>query len=815
MKKISFSDVLPHLLAVLVFFVITVFFFSPIFFENKALDQQDIQQFQGSSKSLRDFRDATGEEGLWASNMFSGMPAYLVNLNWSDGPVVAMKKVLSVFLPHPVRNIFLAFICYYILLLSFRVRPYLAIAGAIAFGLSSYLIIGQMVGHNSRIGAIAFMPLVMAGIHLAFSGKRILGFGVTAAGLALQLRENHLQITYYLILIVSIYGLVQLIIAIREKKLSDFGKNIGILIPAAIIAAATFFGQFWGITEYTRYSVRGTSELIKPGQTRGEEGAGKDWAFAYNYGIWEPMTVLIPNIYGGSSMNAFVSDQNSASYKALVSSGNEQMANQLANYTVAYWGPQGGTAGAYYGGAIVVFLFVLGIVFADRQYVWWLVPVAVLSVMLSWGDSFKSFNYFVFDYLPGYNKFRSFSFGMVMLFFAMPLLGMLGLEKAVSGWNNQSFKKIGIAFGVVAGLCLLLAITGGFGSFLREGENQLPAWFTNALRDDRMSLLRGDAWRSFWFILLFVAAVEGVKRLKLSDQWIAVMAVVLITVDLSLVDKRYFTKDNYQRKKGNVQIEATAADTEILKDKSYYRVYKLPNVIPWTQDALTSYYHRSINGYGGAKLRRYQDLYDSCISRETQQLFADVNAGKLDLSELGVLNMLNVKYLIAGTDARDVLPNESANGPAWFVKEVALVNSANEELKKTGEIDTKKVAVINSQQLKVSEQQPSLDSMATIALTEDKPYQLKYESQSVTNGLAVFSEIYYPKGWHATIDGKEVPVLRANYVLRALEVPAGKHTIEFKFEPKPYVIGNKITLASSWILLLVVLGTVGWTLKKE
>lgn len=813
MKKISFSDILPHLIAVIVFLVITLFFFSPIFFENKTLDQQDIQQFQGASKSLQDFRKATGEEGLWATNMFSGMPAYLVNLEWSDGPVVTLKKVLSVFLPHPVRNIFLAFLCYYILLLSFKVRPYLAIAGAIAFGLSSYLIIGQMVGHNSRIGACAFLPLVIAGIHLAFSGKRILGFVVTAAGLALQLRENHMQITYYMVLIVLVYGLVQLIIAIREKKLNEFAKTIAILIPAAVLAAATFFGQFWAITEYSRYSVRGPSELIKPGQTQGEQGVNRDWAFSYNYGIWEPMTLLIPNIYGGTSMNAFVSDQNSASYKALVNSGNEQMANQMAQFTVAYWGPQSFAGGAYYAGAIIVFLFVLGMVFADRQYIWWLVPISVLSIFLSWGDAFKAFNYFMFDYFPGYNKFRSVNFALIMILFSMPLLGMLGLEKMLTNWNNQSFKKVGVAFGIVGGLCLLLFITGGFGSFLTDREGQLPAWFTNALKADRISLLRSDAGRSFLFILLFAGGIELIKRLKLSETWIGVAAIVLVTIDLSVVDKRYFTKDNYERKKGSVQIEASAADNEVLKDKDYYRVYNLQ--MGWTGDALTSYYHHSLNGYSGAKLRRYQDLYDSCIAQETAAFISDLRAGKIELKKLNVINMLNTRYFLLGPGQNDVLPNESANGAAWFVNEVVTVKSANEELKKTSEINTKTTAVINGQQLKANGQQLTLDSTATIKLTEQKPYLMKYESQSASNGVGIFSEIYYPKGWHATIDGKEGPILRANYILRALEIPAGKHVIEFKFEPKPYLIGNKITMASSWILLLVVLGGLGWSLKKE
>jgi len=815
MRKITFSDVIPHSIAVVVFLVVTLIFFSPLFFENKVLDQQDIQQFLGSSKSLRDFRDATGEEGLWATNMFSGMPAYLVNLQWSDGVVVTFKKVLSVFLPHPVRNIFLAFLCYYILLLTFKVRPYLAIAGAIAFGLSSYLIIGQMAGHNARIGAAAFMPLVLAGIHLAFNKKRILGFGVTALGLALQLRENHLQITYYLVLIVVVYGLIQFIYALREKQLPEFLKTIAILIPAAVIAAATFFGQFWAITEYTRYSIRGASELVKSGETTGPTGLSKEYAFQYNYGVLEPMTLLVPDFYGGSSRYSFVMDPKSETYKALVNSADNELANQLQNYSASYWGPQsGGTLGAYYGGAIIVFLFVVGMLFADKKYVWWLVPLSALSLMLSWGDAFKTFNYFMFDYLPGYNKFRSVNFSLIIILLAMPLLGMLGVEKLLSGEiTKEAKRKLLIALSATGGLCLLIILFAGTASFMREGESQLPPWFLNALRADRKSLLQWDAFRSLAFILVVFTALFFNVHKKISAAGFYAFLIFLVLVDMMVVDKRYFNKENYQRKRGNTPIEASASDLEILKDKDTYRVYNLQ--AGWSSDAITSYYHRSLNGYHGAKLRRYQDLYDSCIAGETNELITDLRAGRIALEKLGVINMLNTRYIQIGPGKDDVIPNASANGVAWFVKEIALVNSPTEELQKTGEVDTRNVAVVNSQQSTVDSRPLTVDSSATITLTEQKPYLLKYESQSATDGFVVFSEIYYPKGWHATIDGKEVPLLRADYVLRALNVPAGKHVIEFRFEPKPYTVGNKITLASSWLLLLIVLGSIGWSLKRE
>ncbi len=814
MNKFKLSIALPHIVAIALFLVITISFFSPIFFENKTLDQHDIQQHAGSSKALRDFRDATGEEGLWAGAMFSGMPAYLVNLQWSDGVVVTMKKVLSFLLPHPVCNIFLAFLCYYIMLLSFKVRPYLAMGAAIAFGLSSYLIVGLVAGHNARIGAIAFMPLVVAGIHLAFSGKKILGFGVTAAGLALHLRENHLQITYYLVLIVAVYGLVQLVSAIREKQLPEFFKTLGLLVPAALIAAGTFFAQFWAITEYSHFSIRGPSELAKAKQSTDDLGLSKTYAFAYSNGLGEPLTLLIPNIYGGSTSHYFVQDEQSETYKALVNSGNNEQANQLAQFSRAYWGPQQLSA-PYYAGAISVLLFVFGILFAERKYVWWLLPLAVLSIMLSWGESFSSFNYFMFDYFPGYNKFRSVTFALIIIIFAMPLLGMIGLENLLKqGWSKSTQNKLIWALVLVPGICLVVAAMGGIGSVMTPEESNLPAWFRSALQKDRIDLVRSDAWRSFWLTFIFFGVVFAAVKKWIREYIVFIALVLLMLIDVPMVDKRYLVKENYQRKRDTKFVE-TEADKQILADKTHFRVYNIDNAMG---DAATSYYHNSIGGYHGAKLRRYQDLYDSCIQPQTARLIQEANVrtaadlNRLNFANAGAINMLNVKYLVY-SDRQGMIPNPLANGPAWFVQRVESVNSPTEELKRTGEINTRRIAVVDQSKFKVAPF-PGTDSLAAVLLIEQKPYSMKYESQSAENGMIVFSEIYYPKGWHATIDGKEVPIVRADYVLRALEVAPGKHVIEFRFEPKPYTVGNKVSMASGWVLLFLVMGSLGWSWKK-
>lgn len=819
MKKLHFStDILPHIVAVAVFLVITVFFFNPIFFENKSLQQHDIQQFIGSSKDIVDYRERTGEEALWTDAMFSGMPAYLVSVQWGNQAIAYLKTVLALFLPHPIANIFIAFVCYYIMLLAFRVRPYLAIGGAVAFGLSTYMIVGLMAGHNGRIGAIAFMPLVMAGIHLAFSGRRILGLGVTAAGMALHLRENHVQITYYFLLIVLVYGLVRLVEAVREKTVPDLLRTVGLLAVAVLVAAGTFFGQFWALKEYSEHSTRGKSELVAAAEAdpSDESGMTRAYAFEFSNGILEPLTLLIPNFYGGSSGNFLVADRDSEVYRALVRSGDQQTANQLANFTGAYWGEQR-LASPYYAGAIVVFLFAIGIAFAPRKYVWWLVPLSALSIILSWGSNFSAFNYFVFDYFPGYNNFRSVTFILVIILFAMPLLGMLGLERLLSrGMDKASRKKLLTAFGATGGLCLLLWLFAGMFGFTREMEAQLPAWFTDALADDRKALFRGDALRSFFFILsVFIVLYADVYR-KISPLAFYAFAIFMITMDLAVVNKRYFTEENYRRNRDNSFFAMTPADQQVLKDDSHYRVYNLSYLTgsgsnPFAE-ARTSYYHNSIGGYHGAKLRRYAEFYDSCVVAQTQEFVGRANQGSMSFENLSAFNMLNIKYVIIGQQADHVLQNTAAFGNAWFVRDLIKVDNALAELKATCDANTRTIAVVDTTKFKVGN--IAADTSATIRLVEQTPKLLRYESRSSTNGLAVFSEIYYP-GWVATIDGKASDVIRVDYVLRGLEIPAGEHKIEFTFEPKAYTVGNKVTTAASWMIVLLLVGSIVWSVRDN
>jgi hypothetical protein len=813
MKKISFTgQVLPHVVAVLVFFLITVFFFHPIFFENKALSQHDIQQFLGASKELRDFRESTGQEGLWANSMFSGMPAYLVNLDWSDGAIVTLKKIMSLFLPHPVANIFLAFVSYYILLLVFRIRPGFAIAGALAFGLTSFMIIGLVAGHNARIGAIAFMPLAMAGIHLVFSGKRWLGFGVTALGMAFHLRENHLQMTYYLLLIVLVYGLVQLVYAIREKRVKEIFVSIGWLVPAVLLAAATFLGPFWAITEYTRYSIRGPSEISNPAATDAS-GLSKEYAFEYSNGLSEPFTLLIPNFLGGATSDYLVRDEESETYRALAGARDQQTANQLAAYSSAYWGPQSNTA-PYYAGAVMITLFVIGLGFAPRKYVYWLGPLALLSIIMSWGDSLPGFNYFLFDYLPGYNKFRSVTFALTIILFCVPLLGLLGLEELLKQpLSDKTRTKALVTLFAVPGLCLIFAVLGNLGSYLRAEETQLPTWFWQALKKDRVALLQADAWRSFWFALLAMGAILAAWQKWVKATWaLPATLVILVALDLTLINRRYLTAENYQRKSNQRTIESTEADQEVLKDKTYYRVFNLQNPF---NEARTSYFHHSLGGYHGAKLRRYQELIDSAINTEYTRFISNARQGNFELTNYPVLNMLNARYLVFGPSADNVIENPEANGNAWFVTDVIGVSGATAELQQVRKINSKTTAVVDETKFKIDGEEFSVDSLAAIRLLEYQPNKLVYESVNTQPGFAVFSEIYYPKGWTVSVDGEPASLLRANFVLRALPLPAGTHRIEMVFDPAPYRIGNPVSAAAGWIVVLIVLATLGISLRKE
>lgn len=810
MKSINFSkQVLPHIVAILVFFITTVAFFNPFFFDNMSLDQHDINQWKGGAQEMIEYREATGEEGLWTNSMFGGMPAYLISVNWDDGIISGFKSVLSLFLPHPVKNIFLGLISFYILLLSFKVRPYLAISGALAFGLSTYMIIGLGAGHNSRIGAVAFMPLVLAGVHTAFTRNKLIGVALTALALALELRENHLQITYYLLIIVVIYGAIQLFEVVKDKKIVDFSKTLALLILAALLGLGTFIGKFWTTYEYGKYSIRGKSELTQTQSSGEKTGLSRDYAFQYSNDSWGPMTMIVPNFLGGGFGTYFIQEEGSETLNALQRAGDQETANQLARYSSSFWGEK--PPAPYYIGSIVCLLFVLSLFFLEKKYIIWLVSVSVLGILLSLGDSFQSFNYFMFDYFPGYNKFRSVTFTMILPFIAMPLAGFIGLEKVLSiDFTKEVQKRVFTAVGIAGGLCLAIVLFSGAASFMKPGEEQLPVWFTSALQADRESMMRSDALRSLLFIVLVGGLIYLHSKKTISSLILSSSFVILILVDNIGVDNRHFGENNYKRSTDRSFVNPTAADKEILKDKTQFRVYNLQ--ADAMSEARTSYHHSSVGGYHGAKMRRYQDFYSNCIEGQRQQLISNLQNNNSDLRAFGAINMLNAKYLSFGPGANDYITNDAAFGNAWLIENVEKATNADEELSKTCEVNLTNTAVIDISKFNISSDVYPM--FGRIRLIDSTPSRLVYDAQTSDTSLAVFSEIYYPHGWVATIDGKEEPILRANYILRALEIPKGKHEVVFEFKPAAYTIGNPITLASSIVLLLLVLGSIAYSSKE-
>lgn len=802
MRKINFKDqVLPHIVAIIVFLLVTIIYFKPVFFEHKSLSQHDIQQWEGGAKELIDFRETTGDEALWTNSMFSGMPGYLINVQWGNGILGKLQIAIAFGLPHPVRVVYLSFLCFYILLLSFGVRPYLAIAGALAFGLSSYNIIGLSAGHNSRIAAVAFMPLVLAGIRTVFKGKHLLGFTLTALAVALELRVGHLQITYYLFFMIAAYGISELVVAFKNKELAPFFKRSGILIVAGMLGLATFIGSLLSTMEYSKYSIRGKSELSQVDTGENKDGLTKDYAFQYSNGIFEPITLFITNAMGGSSRQKLSLDSETAKFMLKQGASKPQVEQQIQAMPT-YWGNQPLTA-PYYAGAIITFLFVLGLITLPKRYSAWLLVMTILGIVLSWGSNFSSFNYFMFDYFPGYNKFRSVTFAIIIPILSMNLLGFIALERFLKkDWGSKSKKQLGIALASTGGFALLLWLFAGLFSYSGIVDGQLPEWLINPLRADRQSLLKGSAMASFIFVSLIAAAIYGTFTNKIKAPILYLTLSFLMLIDLWSTDKSLLNDDNFKRNPKRAFFQKTDADNLILSDKTLnFRVFNLQN--PWNE-ARTSYYHNSIGGYHGAKVRRYQDLISSGLSSEHEEAIATLRNGSTDFSNLGILNMLNTKYLVIGPSKDAVIINEKSNGNAWFVANVENVATTDEELAKTLEIDTKTTAVIDQSKFKVT---TALGSDGNLTLTKYAPNKLTYQSTNDASGLAVFSEIYYKNGWIATIDGKEAPILRVNYVLRALEIPAGEHTIEFVFEPSIYGWSNPVMMASSWIIILLILGT--------
>ncbi len=788
------KNLLTHGLAILTFFIVNFLVHYPAIINGLKINQHDILQGVGGNNQLKEFKAETGQEALWNPNMFGGMPAYFTGVQYSGDLLKYVYQVLGLWMGHPSSILFIAMVSFYIMLLSFKVRPLIAIVGALAFGLNGFNVISIMAGHNAKIAAVALMPLVVAGIQLTFSGKKWFGPALTALALGLEIRANHPQITYYLVIIVFAFGINEVIKVMKEKTVKDFAFKAALLVLAALLSVGANYGRLATSLEYSKYSIRGKSELSS--DQASSSGLDREYAFRYSNGITEPLFLFVPNFFGGSSQQELSTKSEIA--KALRTAGynRSQIAQQVQSIPT-YWGDQPLTA-PYFAGTLAVVFFILGIVILPKDKKIWLIILAILGIMMSWGKSFAGFNDLLFDYLPGYNKFRSVTFTIIISIFAINLLGCLGLEKLVSlDWDKATKKKVFLTFAIGGGSLILLAIFSGALSFKGAVDAQLPDWFVDALRSDRKSLLVKDTLRALLFVAAFAAAVWSLFVKKVNIKYVLMGLIIIVFTDNFSLSKRFLGEDRFVKDPYEEEFALNEADQALMASSGAGdRVLNLQN--PFNENR-TSYYHASIGGYHGAKIRRYNDLIDYCLGSEVQRAIQKLQSQSMDFSDLPILNMLNATQFYAGGQRNGVFPNRYANGESWVVNELIPVNSADEEISRLCDINTKTQAIIDQSKFEI----PTTSGSGSIELVEKTPNRLTY-SATIQNGnaLGVFSEIYYPKGWVATINGSEVEILRTNYVLRALSIPEGIHEIVFEFRPKVYTIANGIMLVSCVLVLL-------------
>lgn len=810
--KINFKKILPHFIAVVLFIVASLTYFSPVL-QGKKIFQSDIAQYTGMAKEQNDFRKATGEEPYWTNSAFGGMPTYQLGANYPHNYVKKVDRLIR-FLPRPADYLFLYFISFYILLLVLKTDYRYAFLGALAFGFSTYLIIILGVGHNAKAHAIGYFPLVLSGILLTFQKRYVFGFLLTAFAMALEIGANHFQMTYYLLLLVLVFGIAYLVNAYRQKTLPHFFKSVGLLTVAVILSIAANATNIMATQEYVKWSSRGQSELTinEDGSPKEKisSGLSKEYITQYSYGIGESIDLFASRAYGGGSGEGL--DENSATYDYLVKQGLPSgQAKEIAAGMPTYWGDQIIVEAPAYVGAVIIFLFILALFTVNGPLKWWLVSGTILSLLLSWGRNFELLTNFMIDYFPLYNKFRAVSSIQVILELCVPILAIYGLYRLFYGneSDEQRIKSLKLASITGGAVVLLLFLLKGSLDFVGINDGAIRQQFSqfglSKIVDfiilDRKSLYNQDLFRSFILILLSAATLWFTLKKKIKETYMIVIFAVLIIFDLGTVNKRYVNDDDFVKARiMEKPFQETPVDKQILKDEGNYRVLD-PSL--GLNGARTSYFHKSIGGYHAAKPRRLEELFYYQIAK----------------NNVSVLNMLNVKYIISQDEEGNTYPavNPFSNGNAWFVNSITQVATADEEMKAITEFDEKNEAILNKNE--VPEELFSTtflkDSTATINLISYQPNELRYDSNAATDQLAVFSEMYYPQGWNVYVDGQEASHFRANYALRAMKVPAGNHTIVFKFEPAVVQRGSIITLSSTLVFILLLFGGCYLEFKKN
>ena len=807
----SLNKFYPHLLAFFGFVIISLFYFYPVL-QGKELSQSDIVQYTGMAKEQNDFRAAENAEPYWTNSAFGGMPTYQMGANYPNDYIGALDDFLR-FLPRPADYLFLYFLGFYGLLLVLRVDPLKAFFGALAFGFSTYMIIILGVGHNAKAHAIAYMPLVLAGVLLVFQRKYVAGGILTMIAAALEINANHFQMTYYLLILLLIVAIYYSYQFIKKKEFKPLLVAFGTFIVAGIFAIGANATNLLATAEYADFSMRGKSELtFNPDGSKNETTSSMDYDYIteYSYGVAESLNLIAPRLFGGGNSEKLGKDSHVYEFISKKGAGPGEALEFTENYGATYWGDQPIVAAPAYLGAIVFMLFVLAMFIDKRKVKYAFLIGAIFTLMLSWGKNFAFLTNIFIDMVPMYDKFRAVSSIQVIVELCIPILAIMGLQsffKAEKTEQVDALKKTAmVSLGVIALLFVskfLFDFSGPIDARLQQmfaqiGDPTFSNEFMDALKADRKNLYSADVIRSGFLILVGLGILWFYTKEKLSQIATVVLVGIFMVGDLVLIDRNYVDASGFvSAREVREPFQPTDSDLKILEDTSHFRVYEINGRL----QARTSYFHKSLSGYSAVRPRRMDQLFNY----------------QIDNGNMEVLNMLNTKYVIQVDEKNHESPalNTDANGNAWFITDVKFVNSADAEMKALDKFNSKDEVIINNKEFTVSAQTTyQRDSLAQIKLVEYKPNYIKYTTENTNKGLAVFSEIYYPKGWFATIDGKEAPIFRTNYTLRGLEIPAGKHTVEFKFEPQVVKTGSTVALISGLGMLFLIGGGIYFERKK-
>ena len=819
---------LPDVLVVIIFAVISFAYFFPADLDGRILYRHDSSAGRGAGQETAEYHERTGKVSRWSNATFSGMPTYQTAPSYQSVSVLNQAvKAYHLWLPENVWYVFAYLLGFYILLRAFDFRQSLAALGSIVWAFSSYFFIIIAAGHIWKVMALAYLPPMIAGIVLAYRGKYLWGFIVTAIFAAFEVDANHVQMTYYYLFIILFMIIAYLVDAIRKKRMAQFVKATAVCAAGALIGILMNISNLYHTWQYAQESMRGKSELVKKdAANQTSSGLDRDYITQWSYGVDETWTLLVPNAKGGASVPL------AANTEAMKKADPNFM--QIYQQLGQYWGDQPGTSGPVYVGAFVLMLFILGLFIVKGPIKWALLAATILSILLSWGHNFMPFTNFFLDYIPMYSKFRTVASILVIAEFTIPLLAMMALKKIVDEPEllTKKAKFVYISFGLTGGMALLFALmpTLFFSDFISSQEleafKSIPAEYLSPLesnlRSIRESIFTADCWRSFWIIVIGTLLLFLYKFKKLKAEYMVGAIAILCLIDMWQVNKRYLNDEMFVEKSVREQAQPmTQTDRQILQDKSLdYRVLNLASNT--FNENETSYYHKSIGGYHAAKLRRYQELIDAYISPEMQKMMPAIAKAGGDMTKVDgdslfpVLNMLNAKYFIVPLQANQTvaIENPYVYGNAWFVDKVTYVKNANEELDTLGKLNLRHEAVADARFQSPLGESKNQDSTSIVKLTAYEPNQLTYDVRSATGGIVVFSEIFYPE-WTATVDGKAVEIGRVDYVLRALNVDKGHHKVVLTFDPKSVKQTETVAYLSYGVLLLVVLFAVYFKRKED